>query len=106
MCRWAPPVSKPTTAGEGGPPLRVGHHLKMTRPQRIAVTAFLSALFVPSMFLVPIWCVQSEDMRALIWDLSYSTPPLVTTLVAWAIPLIAFAVPCALFAWVIARIWR
>jgi hypothetical protein len=30
--------------------LSASHHLDMTRPQRIAVTAFLSALFVPSLF--------------------------------------------------------
>jgi hypothetical protein len=82
------------------------HHLGMTRPQRIAFTAFLSALFVPSMFLLPVWCVRSEGMRSLLWDLSYSTSPFVTTLVTWAIPLIVFAVPCSVFAWVIARIWR
>ncbi len=78
----------------------------MTRTQRIVVTSFLSALFVPSMFLVPIWCVRSEGMRSLLWDLSYRTPALVTSLVAFGIPLLAFSIPCALFAWVIARIWR
>ena len=82
------------------------HHLDMTRPQRIAVTAFLSALFVPSLFLLPVWCLKSEGMKSLLWDLSSSTPPLVTTVVAGAIPLIVFAVLCSVFAWVIARIWR
>ncbi|AHF64115.1 hypothetical protein Syncc8109_1759 [Synechococcus sp. WH 8109] len=78
----------------------------MTRPQRIAITAFLSALFVPSLFLLPVWCLKSEAMKSLLWGLSSSTPPLVTTLVAWAIPLIVFAVLCSVFAWVVARIWR
>jgi hypothetical protein len=45
-------------------------------------------------------------MRSLIWDLSYSTPPLVTTMVTWVIPLTVFAVPCSVFAWIIAKIWR
>ncbi len=45
-------------------------------------------------------------MRALVWDVSYWAPELVTSLVTLAIPLVAFAIPCALFAWVIARIWR
>jgi len=80
--------------------------LEMTRPQRIVVTAFLSALFVPSLFLLPVWCLKSEGMRSLLWNLSYSTPPLVTSLVTWAIPLIVFAVLCSVFAWVVARIWR
>ena len=78
----------------------------MTRPQRIVVTAFLSALFVPSLSLLPVWCLKSEGMRSLLWNLSYSTPPLVTSLVTWAIPLIVFAVLCSVFAWVVARIWR
>ena len=78
----------------------------MTRPQRIAVTAFLSALFVPSLFLLPVWCLKSEGMRSLLWDLSSSTSPFVTSLVTWAIPLILFAVLCSVFAWVVARIWR
>ena len=39
----------------------------MTRPQRIAVTAFLSALFVPSLFLLPVWCLKSEGMKSLLW---------------------------------------
>ncbi|WP_115132012.1 hypothetical protein [Synechococcus sp. N26] len=78
----------------------------MTRPQRIAVTAFLSALFVPMLFFLPIWCVKSEWIKSLLWDLSYNTPPVIVTLVVWAIPLIVFAVLCSVFAWVIARIWR
>ena len=82
------------------------HHLDMTRPQRIAVTAFLSALFVPSLFLLPVWCLKSEGMRSLLGDLSSSAPPFVTTVVAGAIPLIVFAVLCSVFAWVVARIWR
>ena len=82
------------------------HHLDMTRPQRIAVTAFLSALFVPSLFLLPVWCLKSEGMRSLLWDLSSSAPPLVNTVVAGAIPLIVFGVLCSVFAWVVARIWR
>ena len=80
--------------------------LEMTRPQRIAVTAFLSALFVPSLFLLPVWCLKSEGMKSLLWDLSSSMPPLVTTVVAGAIPLIVFAVLCSVFAWVVARVWR
>jgi hypothetical protein len=58
------------------------------------------------MFLMPVWCLRSEAMRALVWDVSYWAPELVTSLVTLAIPLVAFAIPCALFAWVIARIWR
>ena len=81
-------------------------HLDMTRPQRIAVTAFLSALFVPSLFLLPFWCLKSEGMRSVLWDLSSSAPPLVNTVVAGAIPLIVFGVLCSVFAWVVARIWR
>ena len=78
----------------------------MTRPQRIALTAFLSALFVPMLFFHPLWCVRSEGMKSLLWDLSYNTPPFVTTLVVWLIPLTVFAVLCSVFAWVVARIWR
>ena len=83
-----------------------GAFMELTCPQRIAVTAFLSALFVPSLLLLPVWCLKSEGMKSLLWDLSSSTPPLVTTVVAGAIPLIVFAVLCSVFAWVIARIWR
>ena len=86
--------------------LSASHHLDMTRPQRIAVTAFLSALFVPSLFLLPVWCLKSEGIRSLLWDLSSSAPPLVNTVVAGAIPLIVFGVLCSVFAWVVARIWR
>ena len=93
-------------AGGAARRLSDSHHLDMTRPQRIAVTAFLSALFVPSLFLLPVWCLKSEGMKSLLWDLSSSTPPLVTTVVAGAIPLIVFAVLCSVFAWVVARIWR
>ena len=82
------------------------YQLDMTRPQRITVTAFLSALFVPSLFLLPVWCLKSEGMKSLLWDLSSSTPPLVTTVVAGAIPLIVFAALCSVFAWVVARICR
>ena len=78
----------------------------MTRPQRIAVTAFLSALFVPMLFFLPLWCVRSEGMKSLLWDLSYSTPPFVMTLAVWVIPLTVFAFLCSVFAYVIARIWR
>ena len=88
------------------PRLSDSYQLGMTRPQRIAVTAFLSALFVPSLFLLPVWCLKSEGMRSLLGDLSSSAPPLVTTVVAGAIPLIVFAVLCSVFAWVVARIWR
>ena len=88
------------------PRLSDSYQLGMTRPQRIAVTAFLSALFVPSLFLLPVWCLKSEGMRSLLWNLSDSTPPLVMSLVTWAIPLIVFAVLCSVFAWVVARIWR
>ena len=89
---------------DGGAACRLSdsYQLDMTRPQRIAVTAFLSALFVPMLFFLPLWCVRSEGMKSLLWDLSYS-PPLVTT---WVIPLTVFAVLCSVFAWVIARIWR
>ena len=45
-------------------------------------------------------------MKSLLWDLSYSTPPFVTTLAVWVIPLTVFAVLCSVFAWVVARIWR
>ena len=93
-------------SGGAAPRLSDSYQLGMTRPQRIAVTAILSALFVPSLFLLPVWCLKSEGMRSLLWNLSYSTPPLVTSLVTWAIPLIVFAVLCSLFAWVVARIWR
>ena len=93
-------------SGGAAPRLSDSYQLGMTRPQRIAVTAFLSALFVPSLFLLPVWCLKSEGMRSLLWNLSYSTPPLVTSLVTWAIPLIVFAVLCSVFAWVVARIWR
>ena len=88
------------------PRLSDSYQLDMTRPQRIAVTAFLSALFVPSLFLLPVWCLKSEGIRSLLWDLSSSAPPLVNTVVARAIPLIVFAVLCSVFAWVVARIWR
>ena len=37
-------------AGGAARPLSDSYQLDMTRPQRIAVTAFLSALFVPSLF--------------------------------------------------------
>jgi hypothetical protein len=50
--------------------------------------------------------LKSEGMRSLLWDLSSSTSPFVTSLVTWAIPLILFAVLCSVFAWVVARIWR
>ena len=93
-------------AGGAAPRLSDSYQLGMTRPQRIAVTAFLSALFVPSLFLLPVWCLKSEGMRSLLGDLSSSAPPLVTTVVAGAIPLIVFAVLCSVFAWVVARIWR
>ena len=86
--------------------LCVSHYLDMTRPQRIAITAFLSALFVPFMFLIPVWCLRSEGMKVLVWGVSGWAPQLVTSLMTLAIPLLAFAIPCALFAWVIARIWR
>ena len=84
---------------EALPRLSDSYQLGMTRPQRIAVTAFLSALFVPSLFLLPVWCLKSEGMRSLLGDLSSSAPPLVTTVVAGAIPLIVFAVLCSVFAW-------
>ena len=58
------------------------------------------------MFLMPVWCLKSEGMKALVWDVSGWAPQLVTSLVTLAIPLLVFAIPCALFAWVIARIWR
>ena len=93
-------------SGGAAPRLSASHHLDMTRPQRIAVTAFLSALFVPSLFLLPVWCLKSEGIRSLLWDLSSSAPPLVNTVVAGAIPLIVFGVLCSVFAWVVARIWR
>ena len=93
-------------SGGAAPRLSDSYQLDMTRPKRIAVTAFLSALFVPSLFLLPVWCLKSEGMRSLLWDLSSSAPPLVNTVVAGAIPLIVFGVLCSVFAWVVARIWR
>ena len=101
-------LGRPCRRRAGGAVLRLcdSHHLDMTRPQRIAVTSFLSALFVSMLFFLPFWCVSSEGMKSLLWDLSYSTPPLVTTFVTWVIPLTVFAFLCSVFAWVIARIWR
>ena len=45
-------------------------------------------------------------MKVLVWGVSGWAPQLVTSLMTLEIPLLAFAIPCALFAWVIARIWR
>ena len=78
----------------------------MNRTQRIVTTSVLSAIYVPAMYWLPVWCLGSGALRNVLWDLSYLVPN-------WAVPplmgtfaIIGFAITCGIFAWLIARIWR
>ena len=80
--------------------------MKLSRTQQIVSIVVLSALFVPAMFLLPLWCHGSGVIRNLLWDMSYWIPAWSVGPVLAAAAIVGFAIPCGVFAWVITRIWR
>ena len=79
--------------------------IKLSRTQQIVLTVVLSAVFVPAMTLVPIWCFSSRVLRNLLWDLSYWLPSWTVGPVLGVAAIVGFAIPCGVFAWIITRIW-
>lgn len=76
---------------------------KLSKTQKIALTVVLSTMFVPVMFLAPIFCIAASNNLA--WQLSYSLPTPLTQLIVWGFALLGFSVPCGFFAWILSRIW-
>ena len=77
----------------------------MDRTQKIAITTFLSALFVSSLYSLYAWSQEGNAFRNLLWDLSFIFPEWVGTPLLGAITIFGFAIPCGIFTWLIARIW-
>ena len=77
--------------------------LAMTDAQKIVLTSVLSTMFVPVMFLAPSFCTEATGN----WqsNLGAWLPSALSAPVAAAVPIIGFALPCGLFAWLLSRIW-
>jgi hypothetical protein len=77
--------------------------LAMTDAQKIVLTSVLSTMFVPVMFLAPSFCTEATGN----WQSSLGAwlPSALAAPVATAFPIIGFALPCGLFAWLLSRIW-
>ena len=79
--------------------------MNLSRTQQILSTVILSALFLPMMVQLPVWCT-TEINSNLFWDLSYWIPVWGVGPVLATVGMIGFAIPCGVFAWVITMIWR
>lgn len=78
----------------------------MSRGQRIVVTTIMSAIFVPVMFWVPVWCLGSRALRNFLSDLAYQLPGWAVTSLLEVFAIVCFAIFCGAFAWSIARVWQ
>ena len=79
--------------------------MNISRTQQILSTVVLSALFLPMMVQLPVWCTTAIT-SSLFWDLSYWIPVWGVGPVLATVGMIGFAIPCGVFAWVITMIWR
>ena len=76
---------------------------RLSKTQKIVLTVVLSTVFVPVIFIAPIFCkgVIINLLRQLISGI----PAALLEPLAMAVGLIGFAVPCGLFAWITSRVW-
>ena len=75
----------------------------MTDAQNNVLTSVLSPMVVPVMVLAPRVCTEATGN----WQSSLGAwlPSALAAPVATAFPIIRFALPCGLFAWLLSRIW-
>ena len=89
-----------------GPPPEPGGksgRSKLSKNQKIALTVVLSTMFVPVMFIAPIFC--RGVLTNWFWQLMSGIPAALLQPLAMAVGFIGFAVPCGLFARIISRVW-
>ena len=76
---------------------------RLSKTQKIVLTVVLSTVFVPVIFIAPIFC--KGVIINLFRQLMSGIPAALLEPLAMAVGLIGFAVPCGLFAWIISRVW-
>lgn len=89
----------------GPPPGKKLDGGKLGKVQKIVLTVVLSTIFVPVMFLAPIFC--RELLNSWVWEIWNWIPIPIAVLqpLAIALALLGFAIPCGFFAWIVSRIW-
>ena len=76
---------------------------RLSKTQKIVLTVVLSTVFVPVIFIAPIFC--KGVIINLFRQLMSGIPAALLEPLAMAVGLVGFAIPCGLFAWIISRIW-